>query len=432
MKNIFTKYLLIGLVLTALVLPSACAEPAPLPSPAEFEISSLVITPPEAVPAEPVTISVDVNNTGESEGTYPITLTLNGVKTQTKVVKVAPESTEKVSFIVTKDKPGIYSVGVNGLSGTLSVSPISVPIYSNPQTYRVIRTFTVQNETAGVDLLKVWMPTVVDWDSQRNVVTEETIPPPNGVWDGPQSRTGVSYWEFHGRPGKGSSLTITDQFIYTCYEVNYDIEPKQITAYDKDDSEYMLFTRSEKYLEANDLEIMETAKSLAGDETNPCVVANSIYEWVIDHMTYQLLEDLGGAKFAFENGYGECVDYSALFVALCRAAGIPARPVIGRWATFTGGTWDWHGWAEFYLPGYGWIPVDPTVGDIPGKREDYFGRLDNKRLIFNKQYNIVLHPRPYFIASEWAFLQTWIWEYQGFPGTIQADLDYSIKPIASD
>jgi len=429
MKSIFAKYLLIGLVLMALILPCACAKPALPPSSAEFEISSLVITPTEAVPAEPVTISVNVNNTGESEGAYPITLTLNGVKAQTKVVKVAPESTEKVSFIVTKDEPGTYNVGVNGLSGTLSVSPISVPIYSNPQTYRVIRTLTIQNETARVDRLKVWMPAVVDWHLQRNIVTEETIPPPTSVWKDPQFGTGVLYWEFHGEPSRGSSLTITDQFVYTCYEVNYDIEPKQITAYDKDDSEYMLFTRSEKYIEVNDPEITETARSLTADETNPYAIANSIYEWVIDHMTYQLIEGLGGAKFAFENGYGECGDYSALFVALCRAAGIPARPVIGRWSTSIAG--DWHVWAEFYLPGYGWVPADPTVADRTGKREGYFGHLDNKRLIFNKQYNIVPHPRPRLIASEWALLQTWGWEYQGFPGTIQADLDYSIRPIAS-
>jgi transglutaminase-like putative cysteine protease len=93
-------------------------------------------------------------------------------------------------------------------------------------------------------------------------------------------------------------------------------------------------------------------------------------------MTYQLVGGSKGAKLAFENEYGECGDYSALFVALCRAAGIPARPVVGRWATSE--AIDWHVWAEFHLPGYGWVPVDPTVADTTGQLEDNFGHLDNK------------------------------------------------------
>ena len=59
---------------------------------------------------------------------------------------------------------------------------------------------------------------------------------------------------------------------------------------------------------------MEIALEIAGDQTNPYTVARSIYEWVIEHMTYQPMEELKGAKFAYENGYGECGDYSALFV----------------------------------------------------------------------------------------------------------------------
>jgi hypothetical protein len=117
-----------------------------------------------------------------------------------------------------------------------------------------------------------------------------------------------------------------------------------------------------------------------------------------------------------------------LFVALCRSIGIPARPVVGRWATSEAD--DWHCWAEFYLPGYGWVPVDPTMGDQTGEREGNFGHLDNKRLTLNKTYNVVLHPRPYFFAPEVGFLQTLFWEYHGGSGVIHCDLEYSVTLIA--
>jgi transglutaminase-like putative cysteine protease len=75
-----------------------------------------------------------------------------------------------------------------------------------------------------------------------------------------------------------------------------------------------------------------------------------------------------------------------LFVALCRAGGVPARPVAGCWAL---GENQWHCWAEFLLPGVGWIPVDPTVGDRgPAERRFSFGNLDNNRVALAKTFNL--------------------------------------------
>jgi len=68
---------------------------------------------------------------------------------------------------------------------------------------------------------------------------------------------------------------------------------------------------------------------------------------------------------------GKCADLNALFVALARAEGIPARDVYGiRVANSNLGykslgkagdiTKAQHCRAEFYAAGYGWIPVDPA------------------------------------------------------------------------
>ena len=68
---------------------------------------------------------------------------------------------------------------------------------------------------------------------------------------------------------------------------------------------------------------------------------------------------------------GRSADINGLFVALCRAIGIPARCVYGlrtgpsrlfRSLGLTGedATRGQHVRAEFYTPGFGWIPVDPS------------------------------------------------------------------------
>lgn len=56
---------------------------------------------------------------------------------------------------------------------------------------------------------------------------------------------------------------------------------------------------------------------------------------------------------------GTCTNFSILFVAMCRAMGIPARLV--RDNSISPAT---HAWSEVYLEGRGWVHVDPTVGYI--------------------------------------------------------------------
>jgi transglutaminase-like putative cysteine protease len=270
----------------------------------------------------------------------------------------------------------------------------------------------------------VWLPSVVAWDSQTNINSTGTTPNPSNVSKDAQYGNSVVYWEFHNEPAKGSSVTIKDEFTYTCYQVSYNVDPSKIGAYDKTSGIYQLFTRPEKYVESDDARIKTIAGQLQQGKTSPYAVAGAIYDWVIDNMAYRDVEGLKGAKFALENGYGECGDYSALFTALCRAAGIPARTVVGRWATSSPS--DWHVWAEFYLQGYGWLPVDPTVADGNGTGRAYFGNLDNKRLILHKGFTMVLQPSPIFFKPDVGFLQLYSWEYQGVSGTVQTNITYTI------
>ena len=78
-------------------------------------------------------------------------------------------------------------------------------------------------------------------------------------------------------------------------------------------------------------------------------------------------------EFLFDTKIGFCEHFSASFTFLMRAAGIPARVVTG----YVGGYWnrvgnfllvrqsDAHAWAEVWLPGRGWIRVDPTAAVAP-------------------------------------------------------------------
>jgi transglutaminase-like putative cysteine protease len=92
-------------------------------------------------------------------------------------------------------------------------------------------------------------------------------------------------------------------------------------------------------------------------------------------LTPPLLPDDPIDGFLFETREGFCEHFSAAFVVLMRAAGIPARVVTG----YQGGEYntmseyllvrqrDAHAWAEVYLDGRGWVRVDPTAAVAPGR-----------------------------------------------------------------
>jgi len=92
-----------------------------IPAPAEFEVSNLVLYPTEVEAGEPVTISATVGNVGDLSGTYTATLKINDVVEATKEVTVAGRATENVSFTVTKDTIGTYTIEVDGLQRVLGV-----------------------------------------------------------------------------------------------------------------------------------------------------------------------------------------------------------------------------------------------------------------------------------------------------------------------
>ncbi|MBA7699580.1 hypothetical protein ES703_108278 [subsurface metagenome] len=95
--------------------------------PAAFTVSSLGVSPSEVAPSEEVTISVLVANTGGKSGSYTVVLKIDGVKEAEERVTVAAGSSQTVTFGVTREEAGSYTVTVDGLSGSFTVVPVVVP-----------------------------------------------------------------------------------------------------------------------------------------------------------------------------------------------------------------------------------------------------------------------------------------------------------------
>jgi transglutaminase-like putative cysteine protease len=142
--------------------------------------------------------------------------------------------------------------------------------------------------------------------------------------------------------------------------------------------EHKFWTRGTKYLPTDGIVKAKAQECIANLPANASDVdkAKAIYNWVVDN-TYRNASTRGcgqgDVKLMLEtnNLGGKCADINAVFVALARAAGLPARDVYGiRIADSARGykslgksgdiTKAQHCRAEFYAAGYGWIPVDPA------------------------------------------------------------------------
>jgi len=131
--------------------------------------------------------------------------------------------------------------------------------------------------------------------------------------------------------------------------------------------------------------VIEAVRRAIGDETHPYWMARRIYQFVLDKLDYRLSGGWDPAPLLLERGTGSCSEYSFVLIALCRAAGIPARYVGGIVTRGDDAFVDnvFHRWVEVYLPGYGWIPVDPDRGDrkTPRGQALGFGYLDNRVVV---------------------------------------------------
>ncbi len=121
-------------------------------------------------------------------------------------------------------------------------------------------------------------------------------------------------------------------------------------------------------------ELKKVADKVKG--SNAVETVRNILAWSKKNITYKDQSsdvtklDFTSVDEIVRRGHAECRGYTLLFVALCRAAGIPARPVWG--VLFVDKTYKSHNWAEVYIAEVGWVPVDPqtpeTFGWLPINR----------------------------------------------------------------
>ncbi|HPD48747.1 MAG TPA: transglutaminase domain-containing protein [Anaerohalosphaeraceae bacterium] len=221
--------------------------------------------------------------------------------------------------------------------------------------------------------------------SQDNVVIEavDSKAAPNNVACSLDGRTlWIEYIDVE--PGFVDDITIT--FSVDLYERRAALTSAR--PYDTSSPLYQRYTTYPVYDGSEAIDVNRDFQLLKAARISPAMEPVDIARRIYNYLRYAL--SYGKPATISEGEQAHCGTYAALFVRLCQAAGVPARRCAGfalaasdddKLKTTVSG----HNWAEFYVEGSGWIPVDPTMGDKTDSRQTYyFGAVDNARLCVSK------------------------------------------------
>lgn len=257
------------------------------------------------------------------------------------------------------------------------------------------------------EVARLWLPyPVSDRDQTIGNIRIDGDFANSGVYTDAVHGTPILYAEW---PKDATSRKLTLAFNVTRREIRLDKLPEKGPKWNPVDyAEYLKATS----LGPIDGEVKKLADRITKGKKTVLSKARAIYDWTVDNM-YRDPNTRGCGQgdvcaLLLKPG-GKCTDISSTFVALCRAAGVPAREVfglrLGKKAEEDITAWQ-HCWVEFFLPGTGWVPVDPadvrkailvekletTDPKVKEYREYFWGGIDPYRFRLAVGRDLILNP----------------------------------------
>ncbi len=275
----------------------------------------------------------------------------------------------------------------------------------NPKKMKLHYTLTVDADAVpDGEIIRCWLPYPKEnFQRQKDVkllsvnADEYTI-----ADDSNPQRT--LYLQKKAVEGKPTVFEMT--FEYTAYSEIYEIDTNKVQPYNTDSEFYKEYTAERPPHIVFTKELKNLANKIVGDSKNPYEKVFKTFKWISKNIPwasareYSTINDI--SEYCINNMHGDCGIKAMTFITLARLSGIPARWQSG-WMLHPGSV-NLHDWAEYYLEGYGWIPIDVDYGiqdsDDPHVKYYYSSGIDSYRLIVNSDYGRPLFPAKIYPRSE--------------------------------
>lgn len=269
---------------------------------------------------------------------------------------------------------------------------------------------TVSDLPADAGTLKLWLP--LPRSDAHQTISNLTITSPYPYQTGSETRFGNSILFIEVHQPEVSSFNVGLRFEVMRKEYRRALpssqnkQPASTAGYPPGVRGFL----DPDHLVPTSGKIRDLALKVTEGKTTPLAKARAIYDYVTWNLTYDKSGTgwgRGDAVWACDAKHGNCTDFHSLFIGMARSVGIPAKFEIGFPLPENqnkGEIGGYHCWAEFYIDGMGWIPVDSSEASKNKQKADYFfGALDINRVQFTQGRDLELappqdlHPLNYFI-----------------------------------
>lgn len=168
---------------------------------------------------------------------------------------------------------------------------------------------------------------------------------------------------------KFTSSTLYDIEICVDHVIYFELNPVLYEQYKYDETVRQYLDSSDQ-VQVDSEKISQIADTFVAPSASIQTIVGKALLWTKENIKYdeKLADEIyagtskgRSAEETLDCKTGTCNEYSNVFIAFMRHLGIPARYIEGFWMTDSN-VHMYHAWAEFYLQGYGWIPVDPMTG----------------------------------------------------------------------
>jgi transglutaminase-like putative cysteine protease len=144
------------------------------------------------------------------------------------------------------------------------------------------------------------------------------------------------------------------------------IDPRQLRP-EPLDGAATRYLAAEPFIESDAPEIRSEAETAVRGAETDRARAEKLTRYVNALLDKKPTVSLPSAREVLRTRVGDCNEHTALYVAMARAAGIPARIAVGL--VFVHGAFYYHAWPEVYVDRTAsrgvWLPVDPTLNQFP-------------------------------------------------------------------
>jgi transglutaminase-like putative cysteine protease/glutamine cyclotransferase len=186
-----------------------------------------------------------------------------------------------------------------------------------------------------------------------------------------------------GKIQPGEARLFGWQAVLDLYNLKYCISPDEVETIELPQDLTMRYLMDDDNLAMDSPIVQEAAREAIGTETNLLRKLYRIREYVYDTLSYRVTSRIEAPDQVLRQGTGSCGEYVGVLLALARLNGIVCRTV-GRYKCPPYPDLKGipllpqynHVWIEFYLPGWGWIPMESNpddTGDRPYPQRYFMG-----------------------------------------------------------